>query len=338
MNPSPDLSGFRISVAMCTYNGGRYIEEQLLSILCQSLAIHELIISDDGSTDATLDIIQAFIERAPFRVRLMRNQHRLGSSKNFEQTISLCTGDLIALADQDDVWYESKTRTLVQLFAEDPSLGAVFGDAILIDERSSPTGKSLWETYRFSAETRAALSQGKYAGVLLKSPVVTGATMMFRSRLRANILPIPTPWIHDAWMAWMIAMQSKLAFVTEPLMAYRTHSAQQIGVPTTVSDTLHTFDWTRLRNPHNSKKLATVQAYRNQVLELRQLLFAATEVSTRNYDLVHLLLLKKNFCESVLIALNRSRLRRFFFSLRHGRSYLRFSLIGWRAALRDVLL
>src|SRR6266567_6944512 len=106
------MSKSRISVAMCTYNGARFLREQLESIAAQSRLPDELVVCDDGSTDETVETIKAFVGRAPFAVRLEINSKNLGSTKNFEKAIGLCEGEIIALADQDDVWKPQKLAVL----------------------------------------------------------------------------------------------------------------------------------------------------------------------------------------------------------------------------------
>src|SRR3712207_5989304 len=97
-----------LSVALCTYDGARYLPEQLESLARQRRLPDELVVCDDGSADDTVDVVRRFADRAPFAVRLSLNPQNLGFVKNFEQAIRLCRGDLIALADQDDVWHPQK--------------------------------------------------------------------------------------------------------------------------------------------------------------------------------------------------------------------------------------
>ena len=97
-----------ISIALATYNGSRYIREQLDSIALQTRLPDELIISDDASTDDTLDIARDFARHVPFPVKIYKNQERLGSTRNFEIAILYCSGNLISLCDQDDIWYPNK--------------------------------------------------------------------------------------------------------------------------------------------------------------------------------------------------------------------------------------
>src|SRR5215217_2190591 len=98
----------RISIAMATYNGAGYLQEQLESFLSQTRQPDELIVCDDGSGDATLDILERFRQSVPFAVQIHRNETRLGFTKNFEKALLKCSGDLVFLSDQDDVWFAPK--------------------------------------------------------------------------------------------------------------------------------------------------------------------------------------------------------------------------------------
>src|SRR4051794_37441524 len=110
------ISGLRISIAMATYNGDRYIREQLDSLARQNLLPFELVVTDDGSSDGTLDILKAFSERAPFPVRIFRNPTRLGYEENFLKAASLCNGDVISFCDQDDIWVDRKLEVCALMF------------------------------------------------------------------------------------------------------------------------------------------------------------------------------------------------------------------------------
>lgn len=216
---------------MCTYQGEKYLQEQLDSIAGQARPPDEVIISDDGSTDGTRGILERFRSRASFPVRLHLNDNRLGSTKNFESAIGLCEGDLIFLADQDDVWDPRKLSTLVEVFLTSPRMGAVFTDADVVDDSSRPCGYSLWEVVRFDASLRKRFSKGEALDVLLKTNVVTGATMGFRARYRDLIVPIPISWFHDHWISVLVAAVADLAMVSRRLMQYRHHEGQAVGLP-----------------------------------------------------------------------------------------------------------
>src|SRR5215208_90703 len=106
-------------VAMCTYNGAQFVAEQLDSIAAQTRRPDELVVCDDGSDDATPEIIREFAHRASFPLRFYVNETNLGSTRNFERAISLCEGDFIALADQDDVWLPEKLERLERALADE---------------------------------------------------------------------------------------------------------------------------------------------------------------------------------------------------------------------------
>lgn len=219
----------RISVVLCTFNGARYLREQLDSIAQQTRLPDELVVCDDGSTDETLKILSEFTAESKFPVRVTQNVKRLGSTRNFDQAISLAGGELIALCDQDDRWRPQKLEKLSDVLVANPFIGGVFSDAELIDENSKPVGMRLFKKHKFStAKQRSFLSDP--ASMLLKHDVITGSTLMFRAALRKHCQPIPASWVHDGWLAWIISLQSRIALVAEPLIDYRIHAGQQLGV------------------------------------------------------------------------------------------------------------
>ena len=219
-----------LSIAMATYNGERYIGEQLDSIAHQTRLPDELVISDDTSTDATVSVVQDFARRAPFPVRLQINRERLGSTRNFEAAIRACSGEIIFLCDQDDIWYPDKMARIEEQFVHNPEVGAVFTDADVVDQDLNPLRLRLWKKIRFSSQEQARIAARDATTVLLKHPVATGATMAFRSTYRDLVLPMPDVWVHDAWISLLIGATSHLAALPTPLIAYRQHSANQIGV------------------------------------------------------------------------------------------------------------
>jgi glycosyltransferase involved in cell wall biosynthesis len=218
-----------ISIAMCTYNGSKFLDEQLSSIREQTKLPHELVICDDGSTDATPRIVHAFALDAPFPVRLFRNQATWGSTRNFEKAIKLCTGQAIALCDQDDLWLPNKLERLASVLDREPQVGGVCSNAFLMDEISECFPDSLWERRNFTPRMQAAFQRNS-ALQLLQYNAATGATFVFRSEFVKRVTPIPPEWVHDAWIALLVATQSPVHLVPEKLISYRIHPAQQIGV------------------------------------------------------------------------------------------------------------
>ena len=220
-----------ISVAICTYNGARYLREQLESIAGQTVLPAELVVCDDGSVDMTLEIAADFARTAPFEVRIYRNQVKLGPTKNFEQATLLCRGEFIALCDQDDWWDPKKLDVQADILGATDA-GGVFCNGLLMDNRSRLIGGSLWESisFRKGGGFSKVANREEAISILLRGNVVTGATIMFRSHLRDRLLPFPEEWIHDGWLAWMLVLHSRLVACSDALIHYRVHASQQVGV------------------------------------------------------------------------------------------------------------
>jgi glycosyltransferase involved in cell wall biosynthesis len=224
------MEQFRISVAMCTYNGARFLTEQLESLATQTRLPHELVICDDRSTDGSFELIRAFAQRAPFPVRAEMNQANLGTTKNFEKAVSLCQGEIIALADQDDVWKPQKLAVVTSAFDQDREAGYVFSNAELLDERSIPLGRSLWDSGIFRGRRVAEFTRARQVASLLQRSVVTGAAMAFRSDLRNVVLPFSPHFVHDYWISLLLSCVERYGVsISTPLMYYRQHEGQSIG-------------------------------------------------------------------------------------------------------------
>jgi hypothetical protein len=223
----------RISVAMCTYNGAEFVPAQLQSIIAQSRPPDEIIICDDGSTDNTRHLLEKFAAESSIPITLHFNDQNLGSVKNFERAITLCTGDVIALSDQDDVWRSDKLHLFEAVLNDSPSAGIVFSDAAIVDEKLNPLNRRMWDEVGFDAHKRKLVKSGRALEVLITGWTVTGATMAFRSRFVKLSLPIPDEiaMIHDGWIALTIAAVADVVAVDEPLIQYRQHAQQQIGAP-----------------------------------------------------------------------------------------------------------
>jgi len=219
----------RLSVALCAFNGERFLPDQLDGIRTQSRPPDELVVCDDASADGTADIVRRFAATAPFPVRLVVNEATLGSTANFAAAIHLCTGDTIALADQDDIWLPHKLATMERALADAPAAGFAFSDAEVVDESLAPAGYGLWEAIRFGRREQVRFRRGGAFAGLLRRHRVTGATMAFRAEYRPLVLPIPPGWVHDAWIALLIAAVAPCVVVSERLIRYRQHAAQQHG-------------------------------------------------------------------------------------------------------------
>lgn len=238
-----------ISVALCTYNGERFLREQLDSIAAQHRPPAEIVIVDDRSTDSTIDILQQFAAQAPFAVRIHVNEvnlgHRhLGIARNFERAVSLCTGDVIFTADQDDIWLPQKTTRLIQILESDPELGAVYSDGALIAADGTRTGCRLSDAISMTRRDRRFLAQRDGLPVVLAMNKIYGSATMFDARLKQFLLPVPPHWWFDAWVGAIAASWSRLAFTGEQLYLYRIHANQNHGA-NPVSTTERIAQWRR---------------------------------------------------------------------------------------------
>ncbi len=206
----------KVSVALATYNGERFIREQLDSILPQLSPGDEVIVSDDGSSDGTVDIILGYAEKDE-RVRLIKGPGK-GAVRNFEHAISQCSGDVIFLCDQDDVWLPGKVEAVLKKFDE--------SGADLVLHNAKIVNEDLAEIVSFFENRRVA--KGVLRNIYKNSYM--GCAMAFLSSLKRAALPFPKNLpMHDQWLGLVAEMYGKVAFIDEPLMLYRRHGGNVTG-------------------------------------------------------------------------------------------------------------
>ena len=219
-----------ISVALCTYNGARYLPAQLASLAAQRRPPDELVVCDDRSSDDTPAILAQFAATASFPVRWSINPVNLGSTRNFDRAIELCRGELIALCDQDDVWFPDKLAVMERVFLQRPEVALSASDADLIGREGQSLGRTLWASVGFTESERAAILQGKGAGILLGKTCLTGATLVFRRALADLARPFAPGWVHDAWLTFFAVASAQIHLIPDRLIGYRLHPNQQIGL------------------------------------------------------------------------------------------------------------
>ncbi|WP_118857360.1 glycosyltransferase family 2 protein [Sphingomonas mesophila] len=205
----------RLSIAMTTYNGARFLPVQLASFESQSRQPDQLVVCDDGSTDSTIAILDQFARSAPFEVKVVRNAENLGHERNFGKAISLAEGDIIMLADQDDEWLPNKLSVVEHAFSAHPGVLLVANNVMITDERLVPTGRTVIEQMR-----RSGLYGKRGQGLTL------GCATSFRRQLLELASPIPAlDFGHDSWVHELAhALDSRL-IVPEVLQLYRRHGA-----------------------------------------------------------------------------------------------------------------
>lgn len=230
-----NCSSKTISVVMCTYNGEKFISEQLQSILFQSRTPDELVVADDGSKDSTLDIVSEFAGKAPFKVRIIPGLEKpLGVSKNFERALSASTGEIIVLSDQDDVWHVDRLLRTEIVMNQSPSAGYCFSDAEVIDEKGVRLSETLWRRVGFMTYRIVQFNENNQVHALLNGSNFTyGMSMAIRRKALDCILPIEANsrnCTHDVWSALILsALGHNGIAVKECLVHYRQHSQQVAG-------------------------------------------------------------------------------------------------------------
>jgi glycosyltransferase involved in cell wall biosynthesis len=324
------LSSTSISVALCTHNGEKYLREQLVSILEQSVPVSEIVLSDDASSDDTVQLARSVIagwgDAAPTLV-VLQNQPALGVSANFQQAISACTGELIVLSDQDDVWRRDKLANMVPLFEQRPDLGLLHSDARLVAGDGTPFTHSLLESLEMRPAEIREIREGSSFQTFIRRNLVTGTTTVIRSTLVPLAVPFPGEWVHDEWLALIAAATSRTDLVHEKLVDYRQHGSNQIGARKLgLRDKLR-----QLREPR-AERLTHLLA-RAQVLSTK-----VTQLADFASPQAHQLAMGKLRFEQARSVLPESRARRVAPILRLVRrgDYSRFTL-GVQDIVRDLV-
>ena len=318
----------RLSIALATYNGERYVAEQLQSFVTQRRRPDELIVCDDASTDGTAAIVERFASSAPFVVRFEVNASRLGCSGNFARALSLCTGDVLFLSDQDDVWLDDKLEAIERVLLAQPDVGMVFSDMHIVDQDLKPLGYTGFDALGFRAKAMPRVLAGRTFEALLPSNFVSGAAMGFRSQLRDLVLPVGEGWVHDEWIALLASAVMNVALVDRPFVLYRQHADQPIGLKRRNLVGQFHVAWA-MGKPYMRKMVVRTEGARNRLLE-----------SGRP-------LLRPEYADLLLAKLEHSRLRlalrstvwrapKVLAAWRRG-DYDRFDY-SWKSAMQDLLM
>lgn len=199
----------RISIAMTSYNAQRLIGEQLESFARQTRLPDELVITDDGSTDDTPAIVERFAATAPFEVRYVRNPQNLGMSLNFSRSVSLATGDLVFMSDDDDAWFPRKLEIFEAAFAADSSVQSVLCDQVIADEDGRLTNRTVLQNVR-----RLGYGDDHYG---------TGACTAMRRALVDVLVPFAPGVPYDYWTNRLPFVMGVRQLIEEPLQMYRRH-------------------------------------------------------------------------------------------------------------------
>jgi hypothetical protein len=224
----------RLSVALATHDGRRWLPELLDGLAAQTRLPDELVVCDDASTDGTPAVLDDFAATAPFDVRRVDHDHRQGPVRAFETALAAVAGDQVALCDQDDRWDPQKLAVLEAVLAA-PGTALAFCDARMVDESGADTGGRLWAELGFRRRQRDSLASGP-PGPILRHAVSSGCTLLVRRRVVERALPFPAaldlvaePMLHDRWLSLVASTTGAVVAVPSTLVDYRVHDAQAVG-------------------------------------------------------------------------------------------------------------
>lgn len=200
---------------MATYNGERYIDEQLTSIASQTRLPDHVVLSDDGSSDLTLEIASRFSNRLPLEI--IQQPKRMGYSDNFLSMMKTCTSDIVFLSDQDDVWKANKIRTVVDRFSTSDKLLLTHDITITGHDTTDVVDESYFSSLRQSC--------------IVPDFNVKGCALAYKKELIDVIgWPSSTGWTHDAWLCLLSSALGLRGFIGEPLMFHRIHGSNVSGI------------------------------------------------------------------------------------------------------------
>ena len=214
-----------ISIAIATFNGERYLREQLDSILVQTIPFSEMVICDDCSTDGTWKILSEYAEKDA-RIKLYRNENNLGFLKNFERALTLCSGEYVALSDQDDIWLPEHLEVLLNGIGDK---GLAIGDAEITDSAGNRTGLRL--SYCENASHMPERDIDKAYTILYYRGCFQGASMLMRRGFLDRVLPIPDikGLYHDVWFSFIACLLGEIQIMEPIITLYRRHDAAVSG-------------------------------------------------------------------------------------------------------------
>jgi glycosyltransferase involved in cell wall biosynthesis len=293
-----------ISIALCTYNGAKYLTEQLTSIVNQTYPNIEIIIVDDGSTDDTVAIIQTF-KKSYANIKLYQNRQNLGFNKNFEKAIKLTTGDYIAISDQDDVWELSKLELLLNHIGEN---WLIFSNSVFVDEQNNHLNKTL-------LKPTFELGKRDFRSLLFYN-FVTGHTVLFKRSFISYVLPIPNSGYYDWWMGFIALYHHKIAYLNKNLTQHRIHNNSVMN-----KEEINNFgNQKKARFLEITKNLEILSSYPNLNAADKQLIarLLSSYIKKRKYNPFLITELVKNYPYFFPDLKKRSLISRFFFTLKMG--------------------
>lgn len=217
----------KLTTVICTCNGEEYIEEQLKSIINQSVKVHEIILCDDNSTDKTILLAEKYLKNYEneIEINIRKNPEALGVANNFWQGIKQATGDYIFTSDQDDIWLNNKVEIFVSEFKKSNKL-LYFSNGLVVDQYCKHLNYTLWDSINFKEKE---FQKNEIIEIMLNKCIVTGAAMAVSREIIDKIDYIPEQWLHDGWLGMVAALDNSIVRINQSTFLYRQHSKNVIG-------------------------------------------------------------------------------------------------------------
>ncbi|HEY4322831.1 MAG TPA: glycosyltransferase family 2 protein [Mucilaginibacter sp.] len=207
-----------VSIALCTFNGAQYLAKQLDTLVNQTYNEIEIIVVDDCSADDSYDILTAYAAKYP-QFKIYKNEENLGFAGNFERAVTLCTGELIALCDQDDLWHPQKIELQANTIKDNI---LIYHDSEFIREDGTAMNKKMSDIVN--------LYRGGEPEVFLFFNCVSGHSIMMRRELLESALPLKRDYFHDWWLAYAATNIGKIDFIDQCLVQYRQHDKSDTNI------------------------------------------------------------------------------------------------------------
>jgi len=259
-----------ISVVLASYNGSKFIKEQLDSILNQTYKAFEIICVDDCSSDDTYKILEEYKNKYPDIIKVYKNDKNIGSRATFSKAIEYANGEYVALSDQDDWWYPEKLEILYNNIKNNPNIAFVYSNAHLVDENLSIIKENIIK------QNNTLINGKNFLNIIIDNSVM-GCTMLLNSNFAKKCLPLPFVGLHHDWYFALMAYNYNLEvkFIDIPLIKYRLHSSNLV----------------------NSKKAkgSIITKTKNRIQRLYEEIVNIDFNKIENSLLLDLLLLKKNY-------------------------------------------
>lgn len=219
----------KTSVALCTYNGEKYLAAQLDSILNQTVKADEIIICDDISTDSTADIISEY-QKKYSNIQFFANSKNLGFIRNFEKVIHQCSGDIIIICDQDDVWENNKIEKTVRFFNENPAKDGVFHDMKLLSDAQEHPSYLSWKNISYEKIQQGISRNNLFTLLIENGSFILGCALAIRKSALKKYTLENFSFAHDYFMVLKLSAKNALGFIPETLSSYRLHDNQVYGL------------------------------------------------------------------------------------------------------------